>query len=130
MCERLSELRRAVCSYASGFDADVISSDDASRAMREAAAIENAAATLKALAARRVAATSGWKRAGDRSPAHHLAREAGTSIAQAAEALETARRLAEMPALSGAARAGELSPRQAAVIADAALPPPGPRGAW
>lgn len=42
--------------------------------MEDAAAIENMAATAKSLAAARVAETGVWKKSGDRTPAHELAR--------------------------------------------------------
>src|ERR1044072_8158879 len=50
-------------------------------------------------AAARVAETKLWDSKGDRSPAHALARESGTSVGAAADAIETAQRLAEQPAL-------------------------------
>lgn len=61
----------------------MVSAADAQHVVEEAAAIENMAATLKALAARRVADTELWRRQGDRSPAHHLARVSGTSVGAA-----------------------------------------------
>ena len=88
--------------------------------MVEAAAIEKMAATLKGLAAARAASGGAWKDAGDRSAAHHLARTTGTSVGQAIEAIETARRLEKLPGVAAAARAGELSAQQAAAVSDAA----------
>src|SRR5205814_7486240 len=61
-----------------------------------------------------------WRREGDRSAAHHLARRTGTSVPQAVEAIETARRLEKLDTTAAAARAGELSAQQAAAIAQAA----------
>lgn len=120
MCRRLGELREAMGDYAARFDAALISVSDASRAVEEASAIEKMAATVKALAAARVARSDLWRRRGDRSAAHELARTTGTSVGQAAQALETAKRLDTLPETAAAARRGELSPRQAAAIADAA----------
>ncbi len=88
--------------------------------MEEASAIEKMAATVKALAAARVARTDVWRRRGDRSAAHELARRTGTSVGQAAQALETGRRLSALPETAAAARRGELSAQQASAIADAA----------
>jgi hypothetical protein len=117
---RLSELRSAMGEYATRFDAARVSASDAAHAVDDAAAIEKMAATVKSLAAARVAETTLWKRDGDRSAAHHLARTTGTSLNQAKDALEAARRLQALPETEAAARRGELSAQQVAVITDAA----------
>ncbi|HEV2758541.1 MAG TPA: DUF222 domain-containing protein [Acidimicrobiales bacterium] len=109
---------------AASFDASLLSADQASLAVVEAAAIEAMAATVKGLAAARVAETGTWKDAGDRSAASHLARTTGTSVGQASEALQTARRLENLAVLATAARAGSLSACQAAAVADAATADP------
>src|SRR5438874_13041184 len=93
MCQRLSELAEALGRFASGFDAGVFSGADAAQVVKAAGSIENIAATLKASAAARVADTGGWRSAGDRSPAHQLARTSGTSVAVADQSIEIARRL-------------------------------------
>jgi hypothetical protein len=120
---RSSELRSAMSEYAMRFDPTLISVSDAACVVENAAAIRNMAA--EALAAARVAETELWKRDGDRSAAHQLARTTGTSVGQAREALDSARRLQDMPATAEAARRGELSAPQVAVIADAASANPG-----
>ncbi len=120
MCERLAELRDAIGRYAAAFDASLLSGEQAGVAVIEAAAIERMAATVKGLAAARAADGGEWKRAGERSPAHHLARSTGTSVGQASETIATARRLGKLPAVDAAARAGSLSAQQAAAVADAA----------
>ncbi|HET7722592.1 MAG TPA: DUF222 domain-containing protein [Acidimicrobiales bacterium] len=125
MCERLGQVREALGRYAAGFDAALLSCEDAGAVVAQAAVIENLAATVKALAAARFAAGEGWKAAGDRSAAAHLARVTGTSVRTAGEVLETARRLEGLPALAGAARGGELSAAQVAAVADAAAVDPG-----
>ena len=121
---RLSELRSAMSAYATRFDAARVSATDAMRVVEDAAAVKNMAATVEALAAARVAETAPWKRAGDRSAAHQLARTTGTSVSQARETLQAARRLEELPATADAARRGELSAQQMAVITDAAVAKP------
>jgi hypothetical protein len=121
---RLSELRSAMSEYATRFDAARVSAHDAARVVEDAAAIKNMAATIEGLAAARVAETNLWKRDGDRSAAHQLARTTGTSVGAAKEALESARRLQELPATAAAARRGELSAQQVAVITDAAAADP------
>jgi len=107
--------------YAASFDPSALSGEQAALAVGEAAAIERMAATLKGLAAARSADAGAWKQAGDRSAASHLARTTGTSVTQAAEVLDTARRLQTLPAVAAAARAGELSAQQAAAVTAAAI---------
>ncbi|HEX3540621.1 MAG TPA: DUF222 domain-containing protein [Acidimicrobiales bacterium] len=119
MCVQLSELRKAVVAYSSTFDPAVVSCAQAAEAVREAAAIEHAAATIKALAAARAAEARTWKASGARSAEEDLARATGTSLAGARDALNLGRRLQDQPEVADAARRGELSPTQAATIAEA-----------
>ncbi|MGH9033596.1 MAG: DUF222 domain-containing protein [Acidimicrobiia bacterium] len=125
---RLSELRSAMHGFATRFDPTLVSAPDAARVVEDAAAIEKMAATVKSLAAARVAETEVWKRGGDRSAAHDLARKTGSTVGQAKEALETGRKLRDLPATADAAKRGELSVQQAAVIADAAGADPAAEG--
>lgn len=120
----LAEIRAGVAAFATSFDPSLVSPADAEKVVKEAAAIENIAATIKALAAARAAKGGEWRRNGARSPAHDLARKTGSTVAKAKEALDTGEKLAELPALDAAARSGELSPAQAAPIADAASADP------
>jgi hypothetical protein len=120
MCDRFGQFRDALFRYAAGFDASVLSAQQAAAVVADAAAIEKMAATLKGLAASRAAEAGAWREAGERSAAHHLARTTGTSVGQAAEVLDTARRLEQLPAVAAAARSGELSAQQAAAVAAAA----------
>ncbi len=117
-------IREAVAAYAAHFYPGLFSPADAQKIVDDAIAAENMLATVKALAAKRVADSELWRRDGDLSPAHHLARKAGTSVTKAREALDTAGKLAELPEVDRAARRGELSPSQAAPIADAATKDP------
>jgi Domain of unknown function (DUF222) len=118
---RLSQLRDAMQDCARDFEASRLSAPDAAKAIEHAAAIKNMAAGIEAMAAARVAATNEWKREGDRSAAHHLARTTGVSITQASDTLKTAQRLSDAPATEAALRSGELSLQQATVIADAVV---------
>ncbi len=121
----IGKAREAMASCAAAFDPSVLSPADAASVVRDAAAIEHMAATVKALAAARAADSGQWRRDGALSPAHALARETGTSVAAARSALDTAAKLADMPVLDAAARRGEVSPAQAAPIAEAASKDPG-----
>jgi len=124
MTVRLSELRATLHAFAASFDASCLSPHDLRCVLADAAAIENMAATVKALAAARVAETSMWKRAGDRSPAHHLARTTGMSVTAAAVSIEAAQRLGSLPVAADAARHGELSAPQLAAVTSAAIAAP------
>jgi len=125
---RLWELRNAMSAYATRFDPSRVSARDAAGLVVDAAAIKNMAATVEALAAARVAETELWKRDGDRSAAHQLARTTGTSVGAAREAIESAQRLEDLPATAAAARRGELSAQQVAAITDAASTNPDVEG--
>src|SRR5437764_5707269 len=124
MCTKLRELEEALASFAGDFDAAVISAAEAEVVMERAARIEHMGATLKALAAARVAQTELWATGGDKSPAHMLARRTGGTVSGAAAELEAARKLACHPRTNAAARKGTLSPQQAAAITDAASADP------
>jgi hypothetical protein len=116
----LADIRDAMRDFAARFDASHATASEAERVVMVSAAIEAAAAAVKALAAARVAASGRWQRAGARSAAHALARATGSTIGEAMRTLDTGRLLPTQPAVLAAATAGELSPAQAAAIADAA----------
>jgi hypothetical protein len=124
MCGSLAEVREALGRLAADFDPARLSGAEAARLVEECTAIERMAGAVLGLAAARVAACRGWRGSGDRSAAHQLARARGTSVGQAADTLDTARRLADLPGLASAARRGELSAPQASAIADAASADP------
>ena len=124
MCERIASLRESMNRYSADFDPALVSATDAARVVSDAAAIEKMAATVKALAAARVADTDVWRAGGDRSAAHHLARTTGTTVGAAADAISAARRLDTLPNTAAAARRGELSPSQVVAITDAASADP------
>jgi len=109
--------------YSAAFDAALVGAA-AAVVVGHASAVEKMAATVKTLAAARVAETDLWRAEGDRSAAHHLARITGTSVGVAADALNTAHRLDKLPDAAGAARRGELSASQVSAIADAASADP------
>src|SRR5919199_1164279 len=127
MCDRLVELREGMARYAAGFDAALLNVAHVEQVVRLAAAIEGIAATLKSVASARLVSVSSLK-GGERSVAHHLARLVGTSVAEARESVETGRRLEALGEVAGASRAGELSARQSAVLADAAAADPRAEG--
>jgi hypothetical protein len=116
MCS-IEEIREALAVVAADFDASTKTIERCKEIVAAATAIERMAAAIKTVAAARVAQSGSWRASGDRSPAHELARETGTTIGAARETLETGDRLTKLPALSAAARRGELSPTQTAAVA-------------
>src|SRR5207244_6870412 len=60
----------------------------------------------------------------ERSAAHFIAHKTGTSVGRTQAALETAERLAQLPATAEAFRAGTLSEIQAEAVASAAAANP------
>jgi hypothetical protein len=86
------------------------------------------AATLKALAAARVAEGARWRQDGQRSAAHELARATGTSVRDARDTLALGRRLADQPEVAAAARRGQLSAAQSQLVSDAAGADPAAAG--
>jgi hypothetical protein len=121
---RLASVLGAIRKFADGFDPALVTARDAERIRNEAGLIKNAAAAIEAQAAARVAETSTWKKSGERSAAHEFAKKNGTSVAQARDAIETGRRLQDLPATAEAVRSGGLSMEQASLVADAARSDP------
>ena len=68
--------------------------------------IERLAAAMKLQLARRVDEVQEWKRAGYPSAAEYLAAKAGSSVAGATDMLRTSTKLASLPVVEDALRAG------------------------
>ena len=124
MFEKAAEARRLLESVLAVLEPEVLEGPLAERLVAEFSAIEKLGAAGKALCARRVADSGAWRRQGDRSPAHWMARATGTSLGQAAGALATAQRLQELPATDEAFRSGRLSETQANELTAAAAVSP------
>jgi len=120
MCVKLGKLEESLASFAADFDAAFISAGEAEGVMERAARMEHMCATVKALAAARVAETELWRGDGDKSPAHMLAKRTGKPVSAAQQQLDNAKRLKKHPKTNEAARKGKLSPEQQAAITDAA----------
>src|SRR5436190_13330533 len=124
----LEEMRQRLADFASRFDADLLDGTTATAVMNDAVAIENMANSIKAEAARRVAATSAHRRDGHRSAAHQLAHASGIGVGKAKQQLDTAERLKGLPATAQAQRQGKMSPEKAAAVAEAATADPSAEG--
>jgi len=87
--------------------------------------VERLGAAGKALATRQVVATGAWRHEGaHRDAASWLAGTTGATVGAARATVDTAARVAELPATEAALRAGALSLTQADAIADAATADP------
>ncbi|MGI8425775.1 MAG: DUF222 domain-containing protein [Actinomycetota bacterium] len=78
----------------------------------------------KTLTTRQVERTGVWQNDGDRSAAHWVARKSGMSVGNAIGFVDTAKKLADLPATEQAIREGKLSGVQAREIASAASASP------
>jgi hypothetical protein len=123
--DRPLALRVIVCREASAFDPSVLSGDDAAVAVREWAAIANAAQAAGALAAARVAECGAPRGSGCRDSAEWLAKQTGTTAARARERIKTGNGLRGAEWTRAAATSGRLSPEQTAAVADAVAANPG-----
>src|SRR6516162_9706701 len=118
MCLTLSELRQAAATLAERFDPALVASGQLARVLRDAGAIEKMMATIASLAAARMAAFGPAATAG-RQAVRELAQASGTSLSEAARALEASKQLEAQPDIARAARAGQLSRPQMALVAGA-----------
>jgi hypothetical protein len=82
--------------------------------------IERHAANAKTLLARRVEEAATWRQRGHRDAAERLAKKSGTTRGAAKKQLELSKQLDEHPATEAAMRKGEISPTQAAIVANGA----------
>jgi hypothetical protein len=117
-------VREEFSELAARFDARLLEPGSSATVLDDVVAIENIAATLKADLLAHAAERGAWREHGARSAAEEFARRAGVRVRDAQAAIETGRRLRDLPATADAAMRGELSPQQTAAIADAASADP------
>ena len=118
MCQTLSELRVAVAALAQRFDPALVPPAQLAQVVGDAGAIEKMMATIASLAAARLA-RCGPAATAPRQAARELAQASGTSLLEAARALEAAGQLEAQPEVAAAARAGPLSRPQLGLVAGA-----------
>src|SRR5215210_828328 len=124
----LAELKGAVATVrriVARLEPGCVRSDDAVVWLTEFVEGERVLAAGRTLMAKRVEESNVWRQSGERSAAHFLAFQTGTTVGKAQSALETAERLAELPATAEAFRTGKLSETQAEAVASAAAVSPG-----
>jgi hypothetical protein len=130
VAKAVEEIAAALHLVVEAFDPKVVTATTAGQVLAAADRVEKMAACLKSLAAARVAeadASARGRRGGEGpapSPAHRLANRTGTSRGAAKKSIDTGKRLEDQPALNSAARAGELSAEQTALVSEAAAANP------
>lgn len=122
--QNLTAVREDLERIVRDIDVDALDGSGALQLVEDAAAIVRLGDALKTLGAGRLAETRAWARDGDRSVTQFLARTTGTGFGEAEAVLDTAARIAELPATADALRAGKLSRVQVNEIAAAATVDP------
>ena len=126
MASRVEQAIALLEAELASFAPERVDGDRACRLVEQYAKGERLMAAGKALALRQVAATRSWKRAGAfRDVSSWLASVAGTTVGQATATVVASERVASLPRTEAALRAGNLSPAQAGLVADAATSDPG-----
>src|SRR5437763_4249378 len=119
----LDELQATVATQwaiLSALEPGCLSGRDALRLLEVIAEGERVLVSGRTLVAKRVEESNVWRQSGDRSAAHFIAHKTGTSVGRTQAGLETAERLAALPATAEAFRAGTISEVQAEAVASAA----------
>ncbi len=120
MFDRLVAARNSLDEIAAGFDASGLSPEAAVRVVQELGAIRRVVDGMTAKAAKRVVETN----TGSMGGISLVARTLGVPNGEVRRAIETATLLEALPVTAAAVRAGELSAREAQLIADAATANP------
>ena len=89
----------------SALEPGCLSGPDALRLLEVITEGERVLAAGRTLVAKRVEQSNVWRQSGDRSAAHFIAHKTGTSVGRVQAGLETAERLAQLPATAEAFRA-------------------------
>ncbi len=117
MCETLAGLKQACSAFAARFDAALVPPGQLAQVLADAGTIEKIFANIAALSAARMAGGAGGGSL--REAVTGLAHASGTSLSEAAKALEAARQIEAQPEVARAVRCGELSRQQAGLVAGA-----------
>src|SRR5919106_1876478 len=120
MFERLGEIGQEIRDVVSWIRRERVAPKEAVSLLQELGRIENTSASARVLLCGRIAETKAWQEKGERSAAHFVARATRTTVATAAESLETAKRLEELPRTAEAFEGGRVSETQVREIASAA----------
>ena len=121
----LEDAHEIVSNAIRGFEARALDGEDAAMGLVFFAGLRKLASAGEAFCAARVAETNYWRRDGDRTPAHFVARVTGSSMAEAMAATQVPERLRALPQTDHEFRAGGLTLAQARHITEAAIVDPG-----
>jgi len=116
MCETLAELKQACSAFAARFDAALVLPSQLPQVLADAGTIEKIFANIAATSASQIALRGGGSL---REAVTGLAHASGTSLSEAAKALEAAKQIEAQPEVARAVRSGELSRQQAGLVAGA-----------
>ena len=122
MLKELQGMAKSLDGLLANVDPALLHATDAARVLKAASAVEQRAASLKTLLAKRASESQLWANDGHRSPEEWLAKTTGTSYGQAAGTLNASEKLLELPGIEKAVRDGELSQPQLNELAAAATP--------
>ncbi len=123
MCETFAELKEAVATIVRGFDPGLVAPGQVDKAMQDVCTARNMLSTVVSLLAARKA-TLGPPTTAARQAVRDLAQASGTSLGEANRAVAAGRFLQGQPEVAAAARAGELSGQQLALVTGAAAANP------
>jgi hypothetical protein len=125
MLDVIAATKSSLAELAADFEPAALTRQQAMRALDDLGAIRRLVEGLLAEVAKRVADAGGDEKGGTRDAAQHYARAVGGDASEARRSMATAKRLEKLPATRAAVRAGELSARQAQMVAEAAEHNPG-----
>jgi len=120
MFDAIDRATSALRSVLTSVEPGCLTGADAARMLEAFTEVERIGAAGKTLAARRVEESNYWRHDGHRTAASWLAAKTGSGLGPALDTLNTAARLAELPATSEAFCAGKLSEAQVKEIGTAA----------
>jgi hypothetical protein len=122
MFDTITATRCALETLARDFEPRTLSGEQAVCAVTELGAIRRLVDGLIGKSALRVQETTAYQRNGrsDRDAAQLVGRAVGADSSEARRVIRTAKKLADLPEIDAAVRAGRLSARQTELIADAA----------
>ena len=124
MCDQVIQVLSSARSVVAGLDVSSLTGSEVASQFAAFVELEKVAASAKLLLAPKVAKSEAWAKAGHRSPEEWIAKTAGTSVGQAKQTIETAKRIESLSQTAAAVRAGELSIPQVAAVAEAAAADP------
>ncbi len=116
MCGTLAGLKQACSAFAARFDAALVPPAQLAEVLSDAGTLEKIFANIAASSAAQIALRDGGSM---REAVTGLAHASGTSLSEAAKALEAAKQIEAQPEVARAVRSGELSRQQAGLVAGA-----------